>query len=438
MSDPVIDIERMCYGGAGIGRIEGKACFTQFTAPGDRARVRVTREKKNFAEAELVEILEPSGVRTEPPCPYFGSCGGCNWQHLAYAEQLKQKHEIFAGTVARIGGLEGVEILPTLASPIEYQYRSRIQLKLVVQQAGVQFGFFRGGTHEVIDIPAGCRIADSVLNRILNEFRPVLPRFAAKERIPQIDLALGDDGSSIAILHLQGSCTPELLERISALRTELPSVSGLFLRESGRGNLVRVFGVERLSYRIPEGLFPGGRALALSFGRGGFSQVNLRQNLNLIRTVAEWCECSGRERVLDLYCGNGNLSLPIASMVQEVIGVEGFAPSVADARTNASENGIANATYLAEDAAKALRRMKAAGERFDVAILDPPRTGAQEVSLLAELGPRRIIYVSCDPPTLARDLAALVAKGYRALKALPVDMFPQTYHLESVTLLAKS
>jgi 23S rRNA (uracil1939-C5)-methyltransferase len=437
MDEAEVFIERMCYGGAGFGRVEGKACFVPFTAPGDRARIRVVKEKRSFLEGELLELSTPSALRVAPNCPLFGDCGGCNWQQLPYAEQLKQKGEIFADSLRRIGRVASDALQPVAPSEKLYGYRSRIQLKLAWKNGVAALGFFRGSSHQVVDAPCGCAIADPLLNSIAAEFRALLPRISELEQVPQIDLAIGDDGESVAVLHFAGSDPAALSRRLLAVRAELASVSGLFIRCGGKSRIVKVFGVDSLSYGIPAGLFPGSRPMRLSFGRGGFSQVNYLQNLALIRTVWQFGEFTGAERVLDLYCGNGNISVPIAPYVGELTGVEGYAPSIDDALANAKANGVVNASFQVSDAAAAVKRFASRGERFDLVILDPPRSGAEAVGEIARLAPGSIIYVSCDPPTLSRDLAILAEKGYRVVGSQPVDMFPQTYHLESVTLLKR-
>ena len=437
MSEAELDIERMCYGGTGFGRLEGKACFVPFTAPGDRARIRVVREKRSFLEGELLELATASPLRVSPPCPLFGSCGGCNWQHLPYAEQLRQKGEIFGDSLRRLGRVESDCLLPVAPSENQYGYRSRIQLKLSRKGGGTALGFFKGGSHEVVDAPLGCAIADPLLNRITAEFRAALPRLPELAAVSQIDLAIGDAGESVAVLHLDGQYPAALSGALLAARAFFPSVSGLFLRKGAKSRIDKVFGVDSLSYGIPAGFFPGSRPMTLRFGRGGFSQVNYPQNLRLIRTVFEMGALTGSERVLDLYCGNGNISVPIAPFVGRLTGVEGYAPSIDDAIANAAANGVGNATFQVSDAALAVRRLAARGERFDLVILDPPRAGAEAVGEIARLEPKAIIYVSCDPPTLSRDLALLGERGYRVVGSQPVDMFPQTYHLESVTLLKR-
>jgi 23S rRNA (uracil1939-C5)-methyltransferase len=435
MAEATVVIERMCYGGSGFGRVEGKACFVPLTAPGDQARIRIVKEKRSYLEGELLELSTPSPLRIEPECPVFGVCGGCNWQHLPYDEQLRQKGEIFAGSLSRIGRVQSDRLLSALPSLHRYGYRSRIQLKLSKVKGALALGFFRTGSHDVVDLSSGCAIAQPLLNRISAEFRPLLSRLPEWESIPQIDLAMGDDGQSVAVMHFSGKDPVKLIERLLAARSGLPSLSGLFLKTGAK--IGHVFGIDALSYGIPAGLFPGSREMRLSFSRGGFSQVNYTQNLQLIRTVWQWSQLTGSERVLDLYCGNGNISVPIAPYVAEVLGIEGFAPSIADALANARANEVGNVSFQVSDAALAVRRLASKGERFDLVILDPPRGGADAAGEIAALCPERIVYVSCDPATLSRDLALICERGYKVRRSQPLDMFPQTYHLESVTELTR-
>lgn len=437
MADQIVRIESLCYGGAGFGRMDGKACFVPFTAPGDVAKVRVTKEKRSFVEAELLELIEPSGLRVAPLCPVFGVCGGCDWQFLPYAEQLKQKGSIFADTLARIGKVAREKVLPVAGAPAPYGYRSRIQVKLRAAKGDVRLGFFRTGSHDIVDFGAGCPLASELLNRMAAQFRaliPGVPQFAA---VSQLDLSIGDNGEGIAILHCRGEQAGELVQSLAEKGSLLPAVSGAFVRSGPKGELVKAFGIESLSYGIPAGIAPGSRELRLRFGRGGFSQVNYEQNHELIRTVCEWAELNGTERVLDLYCGNGNISIPLALLAREILGIEGYAPSIADAVANAAANGIENAEFQVGDVAQAVRRLAKRKERFDLVVLDPPRGGAEAAAEVAQLAPAKIIYVSCDPATLARDLAQLESNGYQVTRSKPVDMFPQTYHLESVTELVR-
>ncbi|GFO59927.1 putative RNA methyltransferase [Geomonas silvestris] len=437
MAEAEITIEKLSYGGAGFGRLEGKACFVPFTAPGDRVRIGLVKEKRSFVEGELLELCDPSPLRVAAPCPVFGRCGGCDWQFLPYAEQLAQKGAIFSETLQRIGRVPSEAVLPVLPSPNEYGYRSRIQLKLAHLKERSILGFFQAGSHRVVDASCGCQIADPLLNRMADQFRALLLRLPKVRALSQIDLSIGADDQGIAVVHLEPGAAGALKEAFSARRAELPSVSGLFLRSGAKARVEKVFGIESLAYRVPAGFLPGSPELVLRFGRGGFSQVNYPQNLELIAAVHRFARLSGTERVLDLYCGNGNISLPLATYAASVLGVEGYAPSIEDARANAAANGIANARFEVGDVARVVGRLATEGERFDLVVLDPPRSGAEAAGEIARLAPWRIVYVSCDPPTLARDLALLAENGYRVAASQPVDMFPQTYHLESVTLLER-
>jgi 23S rRNA (uracil1939-C5)-methyltransferase len=215
--------------------------------------------------------------------------------------------------------------------------------------------------------------------------------------------------------------------------------TGIFIQRGRKATLQRIWGEERVRYTLPAQLIPGLPETRLSFFCGGFSQVNYRQNLALIETVLTWAGLSGRERVLDLFCGNGNFSLAAAPFCHEVIGLEAFEQSIKDAVANARENGIPNAYFSCVDSGVGVRELISAGRHFDVVILDPPREGALDaVRLIPSLAPEKVLYVSCDPATLARDLAVLRNQGYTVVSSRAVDMFPQTYHIESVTMLVRT
>lgn len=437
MKEAVVEIERMAFGGAGIGRVGGKACFVPLTAPGDQARILVKLEKRSHMEGELLEILHPSPSREAPPCPVFGQCGGCDWQHLTYRAQLDAKQEIFVETLRRIGRMECEQLLPIIPAPEPYGYRSRVQFKLRYARGRVHIGFFRAGSHFVVDLPRTCAVAHPRINQTLTELRRLLPDFPEPDKVPQIDVAVGAKGESNLILHYIGGNGEDVGRFLSGVRSAL-TVDGLFLQTGRKATLQKVWGLDDLRYAIPATLLPHTPETELAFGPGGFAQVNQAQNLALIETVWHWAGLTGTERVLDLYCGNGNFSLPLSRFAREVVGLEDFAPSIASARENCRANGMANARFICSEAAEGVRRLAAAGERFDLVILDPPRSGAMEVvKEVAALGPHKVLYVSCDPATLARDIGLLRKYAYIPVKSRPVDMFPQTFHIESVTLLEK-
>ncbi len=436
MAEMQVSIEKMVFGGAGFGRAGGKACFVPYTAPGDEATIRVVKDKRSYFEGETVNLVTTSSLRTMPCCPIFGRCGGCNWQHLTYDEQLSQKEEIFAEFLRRAGRIGRERIAPIVAAPEPYGYRSRVQLKVRSVAGEVHIGFYRTGSHFVVDVPDRCAIACPAINELFSGLRSALAMCPEKDKVPQIDVATGDDATSILTFHYIGDKLEDFRAFLQEAVTLLPSAGGILLQQGRKTTLEKVTGAGSLSYRVPADYFPGVAETVLSFRGGGFSQVNYRQNLALLAIVHRLAGFTGKERVLDLFCGNGNFAVPLARYAADVIGIEAYEPSIMDAVGNARANGVTNAAFKSIDAAEGVGQLVAAGERFDLVLLDPPRTGAAEVvRRIHLLKPRSIIYVSCDPATLARDIGVLQRSGYEVVMSCPVDMFPQTYHIESVTLL---
>lgn len=439
VNEVTVPIERLAFGGAGLGHVGGKVCFVPFTAVGDTARVRITKEKRSYLEGELLGCAPPSAERTEPPCPVFGQCGGCCWQHLPYETQVTAKQEIFCEVLGRIARVDPVLVQPLIPAPSPYGYRTRVQFKVRCINGMLHLGFYRQGSHFVVDVPGRCLIANEQVNHIRETLLPLLTGFPEPHLLPQIDVATGDHGDALLLFHYIGERVPAIMDWMKESLPGPVPVTGIFLQTGRKGTIRKVWGDERVSYTVSSRLFPKLSEVELSFRCGGFSQVHYRQNLALIETVLTWADLRGTERVLDLFCGNGNFSLPVARLCKEVVGIEEFEQSIQDAVTNAKENGISNARFHCMSAEGGLRLLTESGEIFQVVLLDPPRTGAREaVRLIAGTAPEKILYVSCDPPTLARDVAELGKQGYRVAATRAVDMFPQTYHIESVTLLVRS
>ncbi len=421
-------IESLAYGGHGIGHHAGKVVFVPFSAPGDRVRCRVQREKIRYAEAAVEEILSFAPERRTPPCPAFGDCGGCQWQHLPYTVQLSWKSRIFQSILERQAGIDPSLVLPIVGAPQEWGYRSRAQLKIRRTDRGLAIGFYRRGSHFVVDV-AACPILHPRLNKTLAIFRPWLEQAPDSDRCPQLDLETGDDGRVRAVLHYIGGRPGEIAKYL------LPRVAeadiSLFLQSGRKNSLVQVTGTKDLTIRV------GDPSLDLRYGPGGFAQINLDQNRAMVGEALALFPEPGQQRILDLFCGMGNFSLPLARRIGHVVGVENYEPAIAKARQNAVANGIDNAEFHALPAAGATSRFSKKGQ-FDLILLDPPRSGAYDVSReLVASGAERILYVSCDPPTLARDLLPLIHGGYRVVWSRPFDLFPQTHHTESMTLLSR-
>ena len=438
MSLHELTIERLALGGNGVGRIDGgKVCFVPFSAPGDRLKVRVTREHRSYCEAELVDLLEASPQRVEPRCPAFGQCGGCDWQHLSYQAQSDAKQQILIQTLQRVAHFEAPVVAKTAVSELNYGYRARAQFKLHATADGLAVGFFRRGSHVVIDLPQGCPVCTSSINTAMLELRQVIQLLPDFDRVSQISLEDGLTGV-VAIVQYLGTDQQRLKQLFLQHQDQL-GLSGLFLQIGKKEALQPVFGSDRLTYQVPCCSESAGM-MELGYEIGGFSQVNRLQNQQMVKLVCGYAQTAANQRLLDLYCGNGNLSLPLSGAVQELLGIEGFAPSIASAVDNARQLRVNNSTFRCNDASKELRQLINKGTRFDLVILDPPRAGAADVAReLGQLGAERIVYVSCDPGTLARDLRQLCGTGaYRLVEATPLDMFPQTGHLETVALLTRT
>jgi 23S rRNA (uracil1939-C5)-methyltransferase len=435
VSEPITIIDKLAFGGNGVCRINGKVCFVPFSCPGDEVRLAITSEKRSYCVARIVELMVPSPFRVTPPCPVFGRCGGCSWQHVEYGQQLLAKQQILAETLWRGARVASECVRPVLPSPVQYGYRSRVQLKLHASKDSLRIGFFRSNSHLVEDVGTGCAIALPVINTTLAALRVVLASFPDISAIPQISIDCAEQGI-IAVVTYNGRDKSAAAAFFRERRADLAPLTGVFLN-TGHKALQKLYGDDHLAYTLPAAS-PEANECQLSYQPGGFAQVNRGQNRAMLGLVRQLACFQGSERVLDLYCGNGNFSLPIAGEAATVTGIEEYALSIAAAEANRAVNGITNAEFICADAAAGLIQLSAGGRRFDTVILDPPRTGAAEaVPDLCRLNPARIIYVSCDPNTLARDCGLLADSGYHVRECLPLDMFPQTYHLESVTLLQK-
>jgi 23S rRNA (uracil1939-C5)-methyltransferase len=422
-----LEITSLVHGGRGIGRHEGKAVFVPLTAPGDRVNCRVVKSKRRFAEAELCELVVPSPVRREPPCPFFGSCGGCQWQHLPYQEQARWKEQSFADLMVRSKVVEVSSIKPMIAAPDEWYYRNRVQLKTHFSEQGLELGFYRHGSHHVVDIDR-CRLVSPQLQRTLDLLRGELSEIPAADGITQIDIDSGDDKEVRLLLHVNKRALQPLREWLQSFACKHQLMA--CIQSGGKGRIEIVQGEAELKVSVDQ------PALDLRYGPGGFVQVNSAQNRAMVAYMMELLALKGEEKVLDLFCGMGNFSLPLARKSGQVTGVEDHAPSINKARANALANRISNVEFHVADASSVMSRFER--NDLDLVVLDPPRTGNYQVSnQLLQVRPKRILYISCDPATLARDLVPLVSGGYEVVSSRPFDLFPQTWHVESMTLLQR-
>jgi 23S rRNA (uracil1939-C5)-methyltransferase len=419
-------IDALAYGGSGIGHHAGKVVFVPFTAPGDRVRCRIVRQKKRYIEAVIDDLKDPSRDRIDPACSVFGECGGCQWQHLGYADQCRWKGEIFNDFMVRKAGVDPAVLLPLIPSPQQWGYRSRVQFKCLNTPDGFKIGFYRRGSHYVIPVET-CPVIHPSLNRAREWFLGWIEGTRWAGLVPQIDVAIDDRDRIRAVVHCLAADPSEFIRFLRKVAED--AGIAIFVQTGRKDTLHPVCGPQELIIEVDT------PALRLGYGPGGFAQINLGQNRAMVREVVAALISDPPGRVLDLFCGMGNFSLPVARIAQEVIGVESYGRSIEMARLNARLNGIDNVAFFVGESAGAATGFSAEGA-FDLVVLDPPRSGAYDVAReLVTVRPGRIVYISCDPPTLVRDLQPLLHNGYRVVKSRAFDLFPHTHHTESITFL---
>ncbi|MBW2467189.1 MAG: 23S rRNA (uracil(1939)-C(5))-methyltransferase RlmD [Deltaproteobacteria bacterium] len=436
-------IEKLVPGGLGLGRLdEGIVVFVRHVLPGEKVVVRELNRKKDFVSAVLHEILTPSPDRIKPPCPHYGRCGGCDLQHVSYKTQIHLKKEILTASLLRAGNDIFSEpqrfIQPALASPKEFGYRQRIRLQ--VDDEG-KSGFFRSGSHALEPVDE-CLLAREDLNSAL---RLILSNVSFAEltgRSTAFELLFNPDGGDIIVLlHYRRKPRPSDFSLAAGLTETTDGISSILIQAENYGLYDPQAGAllskpRHLSQTVSIGSLQ--TDLQLTWEAAGFCQVNLEQNNNLVELVLKMLKTGPHMRILDLFCGYGNFSLPAAKFAEEVVGIDSQNAAIRSARKNMELNGIPNCRFIKSSVETGVDALISTGQRFDTVILDPPRQGAAAVvSRFTALEPKQIIYISCNPATLARDLALLLASGYELSHLIPADMFPQTHHLESVSLLKR-
>ncbi|MBK5939172.1 23S rRNA (uracil(1939)-C(5))-methyltransferase RlmD [Halochromatium roseum] len=469
-SEPIeAEIESLAHDGRGIARVEGKTVFVHGALVGERVRFRLTRRLRRHDEAVVTEVLEPSVQRVEPRCAHFGVCGGCALQHMEPAAQIENKQAILADVLQRIGGLAPARWLPPLAARDlgahwGYRRKARLGVRWVPKKGRVLVGFRERGSSFIADVQR-CEVLHPAVGEHLEALARLIEGLSIRERLPQIEVAQGD-GPVVLVFRVLDPPSAADCDRLLSFAAQ--SGFHVYLQEGGVETVRPLPGQEiELSYRLPN------QGLTLAFEPNDFTQVNLELNRQMIDQALALLDPQPNERLLDLFCGLGNFTLPLARRARELVGVEGDAGLVARAEANAVRNGIENVRFYTADLyAQASPRTGAnsepqtahqaaaqtgaqAGphpspslpltatpwldEPFDKALLDPPRSGALEVlDWLASSGVQRILYVSCYPATLARDAAKLVGElGFRLEAAGAMDMFPHTAHLEAMALFER-
>lgn len=431
-----VKIEKIITGGFGLARLKnGMVVLAPYVLPGETVLVRETAQHRGYLETLPVEIVAASPDRIFPPCPYFTHCGGCDFQHINSSFQHSVKTKIIKESLLRAKvDAEKTAFETFIPSPQSYQYRFRIRLK--VGQEG-QIGFYQFGSNDLVPITR-CLLATDRINQALQELNAsdLFKKFAPE--LSEIELLQNPSDNLIFVtLHLHRN-TNIAKTRFETFAQSLNTVNNILIKK--RGKLQSLNG-KTSSYILRQDFDNRicGRPFTLSWSPGCFSQVNALQNQELIALVCRQYMKGGGQKVLDLYCGMGNFSVPVGLSGAEVTGVEQNPESIRWAEYNAQKSGLNQCCFLVSDVGRYLHAHQNTTARFDVVLLDPPRQGlGKHTHLLARFEPKSIIYISCDPATLARDLAVLTNSGYSLTRLTPVDMFPQTHHIESVALLEKN
>ncbi len=442
-----VDIEDMTADGAGLGKIEGYPLFVKDAVIGDRVRVKAIKTRKNYGYARLMEVLEPSPHRVEAVCPLARQCGGCQLQMMSYDQQLKYKHSKVANNLRRIGHIEDVEVLPVLGMEEPYHYRNKAQFPVGSDREGkIITGFYAGRTHSIIPVTSCC-IGVPVNEEVLEIIRTYMEEYQV---MPYDE----ENGTGLVrhILIRYGFTTKEVMVCVIINGDNLPHSGALVdkLREiAGLTSISININKERTNVIL-------GKQVKTIWGQDyitdyigdikyqisplSFYQVNPAQTKVLYEKALEYAGLTGEETVWDLYCGIGTISLFLARQAKQVYGVEIIPEAIADARRNAEINGITNVEFFTGKAEEVLPHKYEEDQVYaEVIVVDPPRKGCDEQLLdtIVKMQPERVVYVSCDSATLARDLRYLSDRGYVVRRVQPVDMFGHTVHVETVVLMSR-
>lgn len=431
--------------GSGVGKTgDNMAVFVPMTAVGDVIDARILKVKKTYAFGKLEKLVEPSNSRVTPDCQSFSKCGGCVWRHISYDEELKIKEQKVKDAVERIGGIN-TDFKPIIGSERVNRYRNKAQLPVGLDMDGnIQIGFYAFHSHRIIDC-ADCALQPEIFNTVISVTRKFIEQTNAdiydeqtgKGRLRHLYIRLGEITNELMVCYVvngNGLKQEDLL--VKMLREALPNLKTVVINSNREKTNVILGKKNRVAYGsgyITDVLC----GLKFKISPFSFWQVNRAQAERLYFKAKEYADLRGNETLLDLYCGTGTIGLTMAGDCKQLIGVEIIDDAVTDAVSNAEANGINNARFICADAPEAAEQLRKEGIKPDAVILDPPRKGCGEelVKTIAKMSPSRVVYVSCDPATLARDLKYFAENGYITREVTPCDMFPRTAHVESVALL---
>jgi 23S rRNA (uracil1939-C5)-methyltransferase len=432
-ADPVtVQIESLSHEGRGIARVNGKTVFVDAALPGEEVRIQFTRAHRRYSEARVVEILRPSPARIPARCPHFTVCGGCSFQHVDQQFQIEHKQKTLLEQLRHIGAVAPEEIMPPLTGPLwGYRRRARLAVKYVDKKQKVLVGYREKSSPFIAEI-SRCETLHPAVGLMLEDLQRLISRLSILRQVPQIEVAVADNATALVFRHLA-----ELSEADVAVLKEFECAKKviIFLQAGGPESITPLT-PERavnLVYALPA------YGIDFEFLPTDFIQINQEINIKMIGLALQLLAPDRQDDVLELFCGLGNFSLPLASQCKQVTAVEGDKGLIERARRNASRNAITNVDFHAIDLAKEDLHADFIERKHAKVLLDPPRTGAADIiKRMSFTGTERLVYVSCNPATLARDAGLLVRdKGFRLQQAGVMDMFPHTAHIESIALFVR-
>ena len=422
-----ITINRLDHLGAGIGDLKGKSVFVDGLLPGETAVVQLTEDKKNYARAKVIKRLSDSSARIKPHCAIYDQCGGCNLQHLSHQGQVIAKQQALSELMEKFGVIDQADCIqqpPIISEPLHYRRCARFAVR-VENNGHLHLGFRKKQSNDIIDVNL-CPVLAQPLNELLPSLRDLLESLKGRRFIGHIELTHADNGCVVLIRHLApfNVADSALIEAFAVKHNVM-----LFLAPE-TDEVIQCYG-DQPYYEVD--------GIKLAFSPKDFIQVNREINAKMVAQAIEWLDVQPQDRVLDLFCGLGNFSLPLAKRAQSVVGVEGIDEMVLRATDNAQANLQHNATFYQANLDQDVTKLVWAKEQFDKILLDPARAGAAGVmDHVVKLAPNKVVYVSCNPATLARDSQVLLQKGYQLERLGMLDMFPNTGHLESMALFVKA
>lgn len=440
--DIELRIDSLGSEGQGVGRYEGMAVFVPFALPNELVKVHIIKVAKNYAVGKLIKVIEPSKVRREPRCSSFTRCGGCNLMHMDYAAQLEYKRDLVENAFARIAKIEGVHVENTIGMDEPYHYRNKAAFPFAMVDGRMCFGFFAPRSHRLIPID-GCFIEQEPLYNVAsavhcwaeeNDIQPY-DEETGSGTIRHVVSRITTSGDIMAVIVTKGR--PKKLNKlVDMLKERCEGIKSIILNRNDEDTNV-IFGRSYETLWGEDSLTENLCGFEFSVSAASFLQVNPVQTECLYAQVEAFLPEKDGFEAIDVYCGTGTISMILSKRAKHVTGIENIKPAVEDAARNAERNGAGNAYFICADAAEALPELIEKGTRPDVIVIDPPRKGCDKAVLNAITGSavQRVIYVSCDPATLARDVRILVDCGYSIQKVQPIDMFPQTAHVETVCQL---